>query len=366
MRRSWSQQQGMVLVLTAVAITTLLGIAALAIDAAYLMELKAELQNAADAVSLAATSGLAVDEPTARQRAQAYAQLNRVLNQPITIDQREVTFGQWDFTTSKFLEFTAAPNSVRVSVRLTDTANSTSLFFAPMLGTKNADVMATATASLGSRNIVLALDRSSSMDRDPVPPGQPLQPITATKEAAKDFLDLLRRFPITGDKMGLVYYATQATVDAQLTENVQSVKQAIDQRTAAPADSSGCTNIADALRTAGGEVGSSRANRRGLKVVVLLSDGVTNTRIFGNTTPCEDLGTASPNESEKQAMDQATALANAGVVLYTISLGVQTNQGFMNKMAVKTGGEHFFSPTTKQLDKIFATISARIPVVLVE
>jgi Mg-chelatase subunit ChlD len=184
--------------------------------------------------------------------------------------------------------------------------------------------------------------------------------MTDVQNAAKRFLNSVQNFPIVGDKAGLVYYSDTASLDERLTDNFDQVKQAIDAGMPG-----GCTNIAAALRAARIELGSSRANNRGLKVAVLLSDGRTNTRITGDTTPCRDIDAAPGNPSEVQALQQARDMLKSGIVLYAISLGLDTNQNLMSKMATETGGEHFFAPTTKQLDEVFQQVSERIPVVLV-
>lgn len=358
-------QRGVILILTAAALTVLLGIGALAVDGAYLMEVRAELQNAADAVALAAASGLTVGQGEARLRAQQYADLNPVLGDPAAVSNDAVTFGRWDFAARELVPTTGTPNSVRVELQLSDTANSQALFLGPVLGRLTADVAVRSTASLGSRKMMMVLDRSESMGYDTVPPG-PEQPLTDTKTAASRFLDLIQNFPIEGDRAGLVFYNDQAELRHELTDAFSSVQAAISQPNAA-----GLTNIAAGLCRARQEL-NANAGPGGLRIVILLSDGRTNTRI--NEDTCERVGTPgqdrnlpfSRNLSEQQSLRQAQRLAEERAILYTISLGLETNQALMNQMAAATGGEHFFAPTTAQLDEIFETISERIPVILVD
>jgi Mg-chelatase subunit ChlD len=356
------RRRGSILVISAASMTVLLGVGALAIDLSYLLEIRAELQNSADAVALAAASGLTVGQPEARRRAQQYAGLNPILKQPLTVNPSDLTFGQWDFLTNRFLPTTVAPNAVRVKVALRDTANSRQLFLAPVLGINQADVSAVATASLSHRNLMLVLDRSGSMNDVSLNPEQPMSDM---KTAAQRFLSLIQNFPIQGDLAGLVYYNEVAQLNQALTSNFNQVQNAI-----MPPTASGHTNIAAGLCVARRELNSTRASRQGLKVVVLLSDGVTNTRINSNCSisgaPGVDFFAGPGSISEQQALAQAKALAQAGFVLYTVSLGAATNQQLMNTMAVVTGGEHFYAPTTAQLDGVFDQVSARIPVVLVQ
>ena len=87
------QTRGAVLIMVATAMTALMGFAALAIDLAYLMETKAELQNVSDAAALAGASALgenAPDETTRRNNAKVrgteYANRNHVLGQPLSLN----------------------------------------------------------------------------------------------------------------------------------------------------------------------------------------------------------------------------------------------------------------------------------------
>ena len=362
--------RGAVIVTIAVMITALLAMAALAVDGAYLMELRSQLQNTADAASLAAASGLTVSIVDARLRAADYGQRNPVLGHAVQITGQQMTFGQWDFNANRFLATNSAPNSVRLHLSLSDTPGlaNTHLFFAPVLGVRAADIQVRATASLGNRNIILALDRSTSMDDDGI---NPPQPWTDVKSASMRFLDRLRLFPVVGDRISLVSYNEQGVVEERLTENFPLVRDAIQNLDICyPPACGGYTNIADAMRDSRAEVTSARANSRGLKVVVLLSDGRANVTLNGTivcdpsiTTRCEGVTGGRP---EQDALSQARRMKDAGIVLYTISLGNLTNQTLMRNMALETGGDHFFAPTASQLDDVFQQISARIPVVLVE
>ena len=367
-----ADRRGAVIVTVAVVLAALLGMAALAVDGSYLMEIRSQMQNTADAAAMAGVSGLSVSPTEARARAADYARRNPVLRQQPQIRQSELMLGQWDYNTSRFTPTTGSPNGVRLTLRLSDTPELANLrlFFAPILGFRTADVFATATASLGNRNVMLALDRSNSMDDDnPNPP----QPLTNMKIAAARFLDQLQSFPIRGDRAGYVMYNERATLVNQLTESYDNVQRSI-QQTQLCTPGPGCTghtNIAEAMDRTRRELTSSRASSRALKVAVLLSDGKPNTTNGGvpgdqcipGVSPCQ---TIPGNPAEQQCLDQARQMRDRGIVLYTISLGNDTNQPLMEMMALATGGEHFYAPSTDQLDGIFQQISARVPVVLVE
>ena len=367
MRRA-TQPRGIALVMVAAALTALMGFAALGVDLAFVMEAQGELSSAADATAIASASGLTVSsqesvkKAEALSRAQTYAALNKVLGQGINLNAQAapLDFGRWDASTRTFQLGAEPTDAVRVSFELTGSTIPTApqLFFAPVLGQGTGRIVASATAALvGSRDIVLALDRSGSMDDDP--PRNGPQPITDTKEAAKDFVDLLDP---KGDQVSLVSYSSSASLDNPLTDNFTSVQSAIDGFNA-----NGCTNIAAALCKARREATSSRTKEGAIPVVVLLSDGKTNTQIIPST--CEMLpgsSCGSISKAEGNAVEQAKLIKKAGIVLYTISLGNDTNENLMRQMAEQTGGKWFPAPTTADLEDIFIEISQKIPAVLVE
>ena len=104
---------------------------------------------------------------------------------------------------------------------------------------------------------------------------------------------------------------------------------------------------------------------------MLLTDGRTNTRINPVTCRrvgdgCQDPSGSTLSVAARQAKDQAEALADDGAILYTISLGLQTNGALMEEMAQLASGEHFFAPTTDDLGDVFNQIASRIPGALVE
>lgn len=355
------RNRGSVAVPTAVMVVALTGMAALGVDVAFLLEAKGELRRTADAAALAGVSGLLLSQDEAVIRARDYAAKNEVLGEPISPQALGLTFGQWDFDTNQFSAGSQPFNCLRVDIQLTENSNPAApgLMFAKIFDLQKGFVSASATAALGKRDIMIVLDRSGSMDDDG---GNPPQPITATKAAAKRFVDKIAAAPVTGDQMGLVWYSDRATLDQRLTTNFSQVKTRIDVPNA-----NGCTNIAEAAQRAHQELTSGQANPRSVPIVVLLSDGKTNTRING--TGCQynspgQFGTWNP--AEVQARDQAVAMAGDGIVLYTISLGNDTNPTLMEAMAEATGGQHFYAPTTAQLDGIFTEISNRVPTMLVE
>ena len=364
-----TSNRGAVIILVALALVVLMAFASLAVDSAFFLTVHSDLRRTADAAALASASGLVVGQAEARQRASRFAQLNEVLETPVSLADQQIEFGAWDAANDLLLP-SSAPNASRVRIRLGEntTPAGPRSFFGTLAGTGRTEVIAaSSTAALGTRSIVLTLDRSGSMADDGANPEQPL---TDTKLAAQNFLTRLRNFPINGDRVGLVFYNDVAQIQQPLTDNFSLVTTAIGNATSGPS-ASGWTNIAAALCRARSEINSPRAGNRGARVVILLSDGKTNTRV--NPSTCTTAGPAGidngqppGNLAEQQALSQARALGGDGVVVYTISLGNATNRPLMTQMAQETGGRHYMAPTSDDLDEVFEQIAAQIPIALVE
>lgn len=365
------KRKGSILVMAAVVLTAMMGVGALAIDAAYLMHTKAELQSVSDAAALAAASGLSSGPAEARRRAIDYANANPVLGEGFQLTNDNIEIGLWNEAAGTFTPTAGAPNSVRITASLQG-ANAPELFFGKIFGLDRSPVVSVATSTLGSRNIVLAFDRSDSMAYDG---SDPPQPLTDTKAAARAFMDFVDSYPVVGDSAGLVMYNEEAvrvrfSNGDRLTGQFDEVKSAIDLIEIDP-DAFGQTNIAQAVYRSR-QILNGEGDDRSLKVVVLLSDGKTTTSLWGRPGDAWKQDAEgnwylpNNNRAERHAYREADRCRNDGIILYTISLGDDTNQELMEDMADLTGGKHFYAPTPAELDDVFIEISERIPVILVE
>lgn len=173
--RRWPR--GAVAAQVAVSLVVLLGFTALAVDVGYLYNVRAELQRTADAAALAAVNELgsghsdALAMQAARQTATTFAAANPVLKQGIVLEDQDVIFGEahiGDDNKYVFGQSDISPNAVRIRVRRTaDSPNgAVPLFFARILGFNEANLSAQATATLIPRDIVFAMDLSSSHNDD--------------------------------------------------------------------------------------------------------------------------------------------------------------------------------------------------------
>lgn len=158
------KRRGAIAVLAAFLIIPLMGMVALAIDYAYLLKKKTELQRAADAAAMAAVRDLVPDDngqqnlPAVRARVKEYAQAN-LGDSSFTVRDDDITIGRYDratvYTNFTILD-TGTFDTVRVTLRNDNTANSpVGLFFARVLGIDTANVSATATAILPRAALLL-------------------------------------------------------------------------------------------------------------------------------------------------------------------------------------------------------------------
>ncbi|CAD6491548.1 MAG: von Willebrand factor type A domain protein [Candidatus Argoarchaeum ethanivorans] len=181
-------------------------------------------------------------------------------------------------------------------------------------------------------DVVLDTDRSGSMSG---------QKMTNAKNAAKTFIDLLEEpsgwwiFATDRDKVGLVSFASSATLDRQLTSDFNDAKSVIDGYSAY-----GSTNMGDALSKSINEL---KANGREgtTHTIIYFTDGMTNT----GSTPDEILNILVP-----QAVD-------AGISIYTLGYGSNVNSAFLSQVASTGNGKYYFAPDGAALQQIYIELS---------
>lgn len=183
-------RRGTVTTLVALLLIPFLGLVAFAIDVAWIVQSRSDLQNAADAAALAGvqqlTSGYVqyslpgqttqgsirnASQSSAKTYAKDYASYNTAGGYAsLTLNDADIQFG---FTNASNV-YTAAPsysgfpNTVKVTMRLDNSANgSLKLFFSPVFGLSSINVLANAAATLYTGNIV---NFSTSSNKAPVLP----------------------------------------------------------------------------------------------------------------------------------------------------------------------------------------------------
>ena len=186
-------------------------------------------------------------------------------------------------------------------------------------------------------DIVLVLDRSGSMGIDG---GAPL---AALKTAANQFVDLIDEATdgvldgtiANGSRVGIVSFASGASVDVPLTASTAPLHAAINALAAA-----GNTNHEAAIDAAQAQLAGSLPTNT--KQMIIFTDGET---------------TVGDN-----AQDDALDARNAGTEIFVIGLG-DVNVGQLNGWATDPDSTHvFIAPSPSDLEEVFEAIGAAIVV----
>jgi len=152
---------------TACMITVLLGMIAFAVDAGYVVLVRTQLQTAADAAAMAASSNLNEPQDVLAKIAQKYASYHSVGQKPIDILDEDIQVGIWDATNRTFTPTGSGGNAVKVTARRDSRAGGkASLFFGRIFGSMGFDMSASAVAMANPRDIAFVVDLSGSMNND--------------------------------------------------------------------------------------------------------------------------------------------------------------------------------------------------------
>lgn len=169
-----------------------------------------------------------------------------------------------------------------------------------------------------------------------------VEPMTTTKAAASFFVN---KFDMNKDKIGLVSYATDATLDSGLINNQTIINNKINSL-----NPNGFTNIGGALNAATAELDNNNRTEAA-PVIVLMTDGKANVTANG-TYPDYDGGAS-------YALAEATLAKAAGYTIYTIGLGQDVSHSLLGSIA-STPDKYFYAPTHDDLQEIYYQISLEI------
>lgn len=196
----------------------------------------------------------------------------------------------------------------------------------------------TVRSCLVPTDVMMGIDLSGSMNNDG---GDPPQPITDALAAAKNFAAELR----DGDQIGMVTFATAASLVSPLTTNTTEVGQLIDSLFIAPIEETGFTNTVGAFILADEELRSTRHNDNARRVFVLLTDGLP--------TAVGDIDIISMTK------DAASTMSESGVDVYAIGLGSGVDKAFIDTIA-SSPDKAFYAPTTDDLNRIYSSITSSL------
>ncbi len=188
-------------------------------------------------------------------------------------------------------------------------------------------------------DVMLDIDRSGSMASDGKNPPQPL---TAVKDAALSFVGSMK----TGDQTGIISFATNASspIDQVLTTDKATLKDSV-QGIAIGTNGLQYTNIYETLQQSISELVSNRHQSANRQAIVLLTDGKPNKP--------EKKG--DPAYAADQALSAAHDAQSRGIDIYTIGLGKDIDEQFLQSLAGLSG--HFYkAPSSQDLVSVYSAI----------
>jgi len=166
-----------------------------------------------------------------------------------------------------------------------------------------------------------------------------IQPMTSAQAAAKLFIDSLDS---DHDEIGIVSYSDSVNLEMSATNIFNNAKQAIDDMV----HPSGYTNIGDAISVAATQLAALPEEE--IKAEILLTDGQANRPTGVN--------------AEEYAVAKATEAKENGVIIFSIGLGDDVNNVFLNEIASEIDGEkvYFYAPSADELEAIYNKIAGII------
>ncbi|MCM5664112.1 VWA domain-containing protein [Galbibacter mesophilus] len=191
-----------------------------------------------------------------------------------------------------------------------------------------------------SRNFLVNADISFSMaQRDWVIDGKKARRWDAVKDVMHDFIEKRQ-----GDRMGLIFFASSAYIQAPFTPDLEVVDQMLEEADVGMAGQ--LTYIGKAI-TKGVEM--FQRDTIETKVMLLLTDGV-------------DAGI------DILPMDAADVAKRDSVRIYTIGIGdpskagVDLDERTLKEIAEATGGKYFNAKDKKMLEEIYAELDTLEPI----
>ncbi|MDZ4256974.1 MAG: VWA domain-containing protein, partial [archaeon] len=158
--------------------------------------------------------------------------------------------------------------------------------------------------------------------------------INQAQTAAHSFVDY-NGWNTSTDQLGLVTYASQASLASLLTNDFPSIHSPIDAMTAI-----GQTATSSGVRTATDELTSLRHNPLALKFQVMMADGKAN--------------------AGGSVQTAAIHAANNDIVIYTVGFGRDADEAELTSIATITGGKYYYAEDQNSLIDVFDQIARDI------
>ena len=366
--------------MVAVLLPILVLLVGFAVNVAYMEMVRTQLRISCDSAAKAGLIRLGATQQSidARNFARTVSATNLVGGQTLQLADSNIEFGNATKNGSGAYVFTTGGSPLNSS-RVTGAMNVPYLFGAFMPGSNFAVTQVSLTSRI-SHDIVLVLDRSSSMafdlssgefsypsDRSLFSPLQayftPPSPTgsrwNALTNAVNTFVGVLQARNLDAN-VALVtfaetysfgnYSATEASLDVMLTSNYSLIPTAMNVWSQTPL--LGDTNIEAGLNLAQTELTGPRARVTANRTIILLTDGVATT---GNLN-IPSLTLASRTAS--------------GIITQTIAFGGEASSGSaqaaMSGAAQNGNGVFYNAPTAATLQQAFQQIADSLPAVLID
>lgn len=284
-----NRQQGQVFIVVALALVMLVGAVGLAVDSGMGYLIKAKLNAAADAASVAGARAATLGANRGEQRAQAIAAAEKFfaanyppnyLGSQVRITRIEVGFDQ--------------PRPGRITVDVGAHA-TVPVSFMGVMGFSLLDIRADAQTIRKDLDLAFVVDTSGSMQ-------------SAGPEVRKQAAAFLDRFSPSGDRVALAHFSNGAEVDVPIrTGRDRGYDRERMQRIIGAYDFAGLTNSAYGFwhgRNQLNRVGTG--DRSSMRVIVFFSDGSPNTFAsrfrFRHPLACARAGAISTNDTDDEGI----------------------------------------------------------------
>lgn len=376
-----NRRNGSVLVLSAVALMSMLLVGAFCINLTQLATARTEIRLACDAAAKAGAVVLGQTQSAiqARSAAMNIAQSHKVSGTTMQISSSDVQFGNGSSNANGSYTFNlnAQPlNAVRVNTRMENgAATGAATYFMPALAPTMFSLNYTSVATRVDHDLCLVVDRSGSMAWDtsnqswkyptatgvdqPIiqfyfkPPHQTLSRWAGLRTAVGVFLDEVDALPFEC-KVGLVSYSSNftfglyssvaSTIEDGLTTNYNVIRTSMND--IGNKELIGNTNIASGMQSAVAVLTGNQARLTAKKTMILLTDGLKTQGI--------------------DPVEVAQAAAAANITIHTITFSSQADQALMAQVAAIGGGNHYHAPNSAALSQVFSTIAKTLPAVLTQ